>query len=406
MEELKHHITSRRAYRNHLKKLVSKVTEITELFDSNSSSKPDSTTLTDLREQLVRKQTILTELDNKISALITDEDELEREIIESEDYCSLMATNIARIARLLEACRISEPSVDRPPPPVSTESRDPIDSRATSGDSRRDLAAVHPKPQDITRLPKLTIPVFSGDILNWQSFWDCFETAVHDNTALSGVQKLNYLRAQLQGGALRVITGLPLINDSYIDSVALLKDRYGQPHKLINAHMKALIDLSGPNSSLNSLQLFYDAIEAHTRSLASLGKPISEYAAMLVTSILGKLPMDIKRNLARAHGTDDWTYEDLRKAIRSEIQILEMGTGDITKHQTPMHPPTASFMTNTDRKASQRTQGFSERKVMTPTCVFCNGPHTPTNCHTVRDPKQLLGIVRQNKLCFNCLGRH
>jgi len=79
------------------------------------------------------------------------------------------------------------------------------------------------------------------------------------------------------------------------------------------------------------LQLFYDAIEAHTRSLASLGKPISEYAAMLVTSIMAKLPMDIKRNLATAHGTDDWTYEDLRKAIRNKIQILEMGTGDI-KH--------------------------------------------------------------------------
>jgi len=63
-------------------------------------------------------------------------------------------------------------------------------------------------------------------------------------------------------------------------------------------------------------------------------------------------------------------------------------------------------MTNTDRKASQCTQGFSERKVTTQTCVFCNGPHTPTNCHTVRDPKQRLEIVRQNKLCFNCLERH
>jgi len=65
-------------------------------------------------------------------------------------------------------------------------------------------------------------PVFSGDILNWQSFWDCFETAVYNNKALSGVQKLNYLRAQLQVGALRVITGVPVINDSYNDSVALL----------------------------------------------------------------------------------------------------------------------------------------------------------------------------------------
>ena len=164
MEELKHHITLRRTYRNHLKKLDSKVTKITELFDSNLLSKPDSTALTDLCEQLARKQT---ELDTKISAPITDKDELERKIIKSEDYCSLMATNIARIAHLLEACRISEPLVDRLPHPVTTESCDPIDSQTFQGDSRHDLAVVHPKPQDITRLLKLTIPVFSGDILNW-----------------------------------------------------------------------------------------------------------------------------------------------------------------------------------------------------------------------------------------------
>ena len=127
---------------------------------------------------------------------------------------------------------------------------------------------------------------------------------------------------------------------------------------------------------------------------------------MLVTSIMAKLPMDIKRNMARAHRTDDWTYEDFLKAIRNEIEILEMGKGDITKHRTPMHPPTASFMTNTDRKASQHTQSCFEGKVATPTCVFCNDPHTPTNCHTVRNPKQRLEIVRQSKLCFNCLGRH
>ena len=49
--------------------------------------------------------------------------------------------------------------------------------------------------QGITRLPKFNIPVFSGDLLNWQSFWDCFEAVIHWNPSLTGVQKLNYLRA-------------------------------------------------------------------------------------------------------------------------------------------------------------------------------------------------------------------
>jgi len=86
---------------------------------------------------------------------------------------------------------------------------------------------------DFTRLPKLSIPTFAGDTLQWQSFWDCFEAAVHNNRVITGVQKLNYLRAQLQGSAIRVIAGLPLTNDNYNHSVALLKERFGDTDKHI-----------------------------------------------------------------------------------------------------------------------------------------------------------------------------
>jgi len=154
MEELKHNLTSRCAHRNHLKKLVTKVTEATEQFNSSLTSKPDNTALTDLREQLLRKQTILTELDAKISPLITDEEELEREIIESEDYCSLMSTNIARVAHLLEACRVTEPSIARSPHTATAESRDPADVVTSPSESPLDSTArAVSRPQDITRLP-------------------------------------------------------------------------------------------------------------------------------------------------------------------------------------------------------------------------------------------------------------
>ena len=38
-----------------------------------------------------------------------------------------------------------------------------------------------------SRLPKLSIPTFTGDPLNWQSFWDCFDSAVNSNPTLSNV---------------------------------------------------------------------------------------------------------------------------------------------------------------------------------------------------------------------------
>ena len=56
-----------------------------------------------------------------------------------------------------------------------------------------------------SRLPKLTLPVVSGDPLNWQMFWDSFSAAVHINPSLGCIQKINYLKAQLQGEAARAI---------------------------------------------------------------------------------------------------------------------------------------------------------------------------------------------------------
>ena len=70
--------------------------------------------------------------------------------------------------------------------------------------------------QNISRLPKLNLPYFSGDPLVWQTFWDSFEAAIHSNPSLTGVQKFNYLRAQLQGDAARVIAGFLLTNSNYV----------------------------------------------------------------------------------------------------------------------------------------------------------------------------------------------
>lgn len=104
-----------------------------------------------------------------------------------------------------------------------------------------------------TRLPKLNIPVFSGEALQWQAFWDCFEAAVHNNPSLTNVQKLNYLRAQLQHDAARVVAGFPLTGVNYEHSITLLRQRYGQPHKLINAHMNALLEMHTPTTSPSAL---------------------------------------------------------------------------------------------------------------------------------------------------------
>ena len=155
-------------------------------------------------------------------------------------------------------------------------------------------------------------------------FWDSFDTAVHSNVGLNDVQKFNYLRAQLHGDAACVIVGFTLTERNYTQSLELLKDRFGQPYKIINTHMEALLNLTKPSNNLASLQGFHDTIERHMRSLSAFGKSPESYGMLLTSSILIKLPVETKRHMACEHYETEWSIKDVLAAICKEVQIFEM----------------------------------------------------------------------------------
>ena len=173
---------------------------------------------------------------------------MEAEIVESEETQSSISRQITQVKRLLSA-----------PTPTSTPNTDPNSTQNKSKEEviPRDTAT----QENVIRLPYLNMPTFSGDPLSWEPFWDSFQAAVHSNSSLSAVQKLTYLRSQLHGSAAKVISSLTLTSPSYEHLITLLKDRFGQPHKLVHAHMQALLDLPSPIDTLSSLETFYDAIE-------------------------------------------------------------------------------------------------------------------------------------------------
>ena len=51
------------------------------------------------------------------------------------------------------------------------------------------------------KLPKLEAPTFDGKLINWISFWQQFNVAIHSWSTLSDVEKLAYLRNSLKDGS-------------------------------------------------------------------------------------------------------------------------------------------------------------------------------------------------------------
>ena len=207
--------------------------------------------------------------------------------------------------------------------------------------------------QNTSRLPKLSLPTFNGNPLQWQTFWDSFNAAVHSNSNLSGVEKFNYLKAQASGEAARAISGFPLTNTNYEQAIALLNKRFGQSYKIVNAHMQALLNIPTPTNSLTSIRQFHDTIENHMRGLSALGKSEETYGDLLIPIILGKLPAKLQRNLAREQNNGTWTINLLRQAILKEIRIMEASNSinNQTKaFEEPNPPSMTTLMTDTNEQ--------------------------------------------------------
>jgi len=90
MEPIKWHCLSHCGYRSHLTKLVTAIREIIEK-DPSELTETDITSFTEWQKQLDRKKEILTDVDAKIIELITEKEELEEEIFETEEIQDMIS---------------------------------------------------------------------------------------------------------------------------------------------------------------------------------------------------------------------------------------------------------------------------------------------------------------------------
>ncbi|XP_053407993.1 uncharacterized protein LOC123531067 [Mercenaria mercenaria] len=353
-------------------------------------------------ENAIEFETILQAIEGKYKTLEainekiltqTDGEDIESEMLETEDYMLNLQIKIRNFQALMKQSTT-------PPPPTPEIHR--IDDLNRNESSRSTSTGTEIQ---FHNLPKLNFPTFSGNILDWQTFWDSFESSVHLNSSLSQVQKFSYLRSLLHEGAAQVIEGFPLTHGNYLKAVDLLQERFGQTHMIVDAYMQALMDLPRPTNNLSSMRTFTDKLESYIRGLESLGQCQESYGSLLVPVIKEKLPAEVRRNITRDHGDSHWQLPTLRAALKKEITIIEAGQPIDTKE---LYDSTAMFHTGTKSKPGgiQRNRKQHDRKNSRTSCPFCGEHHSATFCTKVSSFAKRIDIVKRKHLCFNCLGNH
>ena len=121
-----------------------------------------------------------------------------------------------------------------------------------------------------TKLPKLELKTFSGDILEWIPWWEQYNAVIHANE-MPEVQKFAYLRSVLKGEALACIEGLSLTTANYSAAIDALKDRYNKTERIRFAHIQGMLSLSVNIDSPEGLYGMFNSLTSHVRSLENLG---------------------------------------------------------------------------------------------------------------------------------------
>ena len=258
------------------------------------------------------------------------------------------------------------------------------------------------------KLPKLTLPKFSGDVLEWQSFWDQFKVNVHDSD-LPVVSKFSYLLSLLQGEAKQAVQGLSMTSDHYKTACKILEDRYGRTERIIFTHIQKLLNITIPSKcSISVLWKLNDDLQAHTRSLDALGIDGDKYGVILTPLILSRLPQDIRLEWSREGKGHESDLTFLLEFLQSEIQRRERShvfkesiaspSSLVTEEKRNVKVATASALqASSMAKTCKTAQSFS--------CGICSKPHSTDRCFKllhvpVGTRKEKL---RSAGLCFRCL---
>ena len=91
------------------------------------------------------------------------------------------------------------------------------------------------------KLPKLNLPVFLGNYMEWTSFFDLFKGAVIDNSSLQGSQKLRYLKASVTGVAAKLLALIPVTDQKFDIAMNTLINRYENKRIIIRTHLHSIV---------------------------------------------------------------------------------------------------------------------------------------------------------------------
>ncbi|KAK3740123.1 hypothetical protein QZH41_001270 [Actinostola sp. cb2023] len=277
------------------------------------------------------------------------------------------------------------------------------------------------------RLPKFTLPEFSGDILEWVPWWDQFKTCIHENETLGDRERFNYLLMYVKGIAKRAIEYIEVTSENYARAIEALQKRYGRKRIVVEHLIDSILSIEKKDKvNAHSLRYLYDTMVNRYHTLESYEPNLKHCHRIIVPILQSKFPQAIRRKweyeLSKIENeeddkkiTVDYLFNFLRSHVMSEEaaetshanfqlrDIEERRDNALKPGRTPSRnnriPSSSAIALNTSSKPEDAKQRNSSE------CVFCGKSHDSSNCYMIqrKSVQERLQLIKEKKLCFNCL---
>jgi len=326
----------------------------------------DKETAEALIEDLADIKSKVNAIQEEVAALCSTDDEIEAQVEVSEWFLQKIIHIKSKLVKIRESCN----------PPDDTHRSNNI------------------------KLPRMELPLFTGRHELWQSFQDLFIASVETNRALSGAQKLQYLKSCVKGEAANLIQSFAVTDENYREAWSLLVDRYDNKRESVQAIIKRLhYQQTIKSESASAIQKLLDVTNECLRSLKVLGRPVEEWDDLIVFMTVEKLDPNSRREWAiTLKDSEPPTFKQLSEFLDLHIRGLN-ASGVHTNLQTNVKSKTFGQVSGS-RQQAQTHLGTSSGS-----CPACKGVHQIYKCEQFKNMSvdERAAVVQSSSLCVNCL---
>lgn len=277
------------------------------------------------------------------------------------------------------------------------------------------------------RLPKISLPTFSGVIKEWPEFISTYNALIHESTLLSNIEKFHYLVSVVRGDALSLIRTFPISNEHYSSAYNALKSRYEDKRELAFTCWRDIIGINLKITNAQDFRRSLDTIDENLTILRKLGLPTEHWDFVLCYNIFAKLDTKLRREFEEKHTEIELPkYQHVKTFLYSKCEALIRDTHftDVTKnantreasaasHSSKRYNATQSLVTSPanpmhQNGSKQKTKPNEDPKLLKPgrKCSFCNEEHHISACKMflAKSIDERMAVAFEKRWCYNCLN--